>query len=85
MWILDRCDGKVDAQAAPIGWLPFAKDIDTEGLDMDDAVMEELLGVDKQLWEAEIDGIEEFYSKFDRLPDKLRRELDKLRSRIAGL
>ena len=47
--------------------------------------MEELLGVDKQLWEAEIDGIEEFYSKFDRLPDKLRRELDKLRSRIAGL
>ena len=85
MWILDRCEGKVDAQAAPIGWLPYAKDIDTEGLAIEDSVMDDLLSVDKRLWEAEIDGIEEFYAKFDRLPDKLRRELSKLRSRIESL
>ena len=85
MWILDRCEGKVDAQAAPIGWLPYAKDIDTEGLAIEDSVMDDLLSIDKRLWEAEIDGIEEFYAKFDRLPDKLRRELSKLRSRIESL
>lgn len=47
MWILDRCEGKVDAQAAPIGWLPYAKDIDTEGLAIEDSVMDDLLSVDQ--------------------------------------
>lgn len=79
-WILDRCEGKVDAKETPIGYEPFAKDIDIEGLDgITTETVEDLLSVDKQLWKDEIDGIKEFYKKFeDRLPNELKKELETL-------
>ena len=32
-WILARCDGEVDAEETPIGYVPHSKDINLEGLD----------------------------------------------------
>ena len=31
MWMLDRCEGKVDAVETPIGYVPKAEDINIEG------------------------------------------------------
>ena len=68
-WIVDRCEGKVDAQETAIGYLPYAKDINREGLDMTEEQLDKILDVDKDAWEEELKGVEELYAKFgDHLP-----------------
>ena len=47
IWILGRCEGKLDARVTPIGYVPYVKDLDLEGLDYDAAsaaVYESALG-----------------------------------------
>ncbi|MBR3094007.1 MAG: phosphoenolpyruvate carboxykinase (GTP), partial [Clostridia bacterium] len=85
-WIIKRCEGKVDAQETAIGYLPFAEDINLEGIE-DEVSLESLrsiLDVDKKLWLEDAKSIEEFYAKFgDRLPPVLREELDTLEANCA--
>ena len=83
-WILDRCEGKVDAKSTEIGYIPYAKDIDIEGLDIDNAVLEDLLTVDKESWKADIDNIKEFYALVgDRVPAEMYEELKALEDRLG--
>ena len=80
-WIIDRCEGKVDAQETAIGYLPYAKDINLEGLDMTEADLDKILDVDKAAWEEEFAGVDELYAKFgDRLPQELADELANVRA-----
>ncbi len=79
-WILKRCAGKADARETAIGYVPYAKDIDLEGLDMNEEDLEKILYIDKKRWSAEADEIEGYYEQFgDRLPKELRESLDTLR------
>ena len=83
-WIIARCEGKVEARESAIGFLPYAKDINIDGLDIDESVVEELLTVDNATWLEEVKGIKEFYAQFgDRLPAELKEELDKLEERLS--
>lgn len=83
MWILDRCEGKVDAVETPIGYEPKASDIDLAGLDITTSVVEDLLSVDKTLWKEEAKGIHEFYTQLgDRLPKELWNQLSNLEARL---
>ncbi|MBR0412617.1 MAG: phosphoenolpyruvate carboxykinase (GTP), partial [Eubacterium sp.] len=80
-WIIDRCEGKVDAQETPIGYLPYAKDINLEGLDMTEEQLNAILDVDKDAWAEEFAGVDELYAKFgDRLPQELADELASVRA-----
>ncbi len=87
MWILDRCADKVDARESAIGYLPYSKDINIEGLDgIGEQTIDELLSVDTALWKDEAKGIAEFYSKFDAdktLPHELQNQLKALESRLS--
>lgn len=83
-WILDRCDGKVDAVETPIGYVPKAEDIDLtdlEGFTLED--LRGILTIDADLWQEEIKGIEEYFAKFDHLPGELRSQLDALKKRFG--
>jgi phosphoenolpyruvate carboxykinase (GTP) len=80
-WIIDRCEGKVDAQETPIGYLPYAKDINREGLDISLETIDSILDVDKDAWAEEFKGVDELYAKFgDRLPQELADELASVRA-----
>ena len=84
-WILDRCDGKVDAVETAIGFVPKAEDINIDGLEgeVSRESLESILDVDKDLWAAEADGIAEFYAKFgDKLPETLKAELETLKANL---
>lgn len=84
MWILDRCEGKVDAVETPIGYEPKPEDINIEGLDIDLDTIKGLLNVDIDLWKEEAKGIEEFYAKFgDKLPTELKNQLENLKKRLG--
>ena len=85
-WIIDRCEGNADAVETAIGYVPKADDIDLTDLDFDKSTLEEILKVDKAVWEKEAAEIEEHYKKFgDRLPDALREQLDNLKANLAKM
>ncbi len=80
-WILNRCDNAVDAQETAIGYVPYAKDIDLEGLDYSRDTLESILYVDKARWSAEADEIASFYKQFgDKLPAELSESLATLKA-----
>ena len=83
-WILDRCEGKVDAVETPIGFVPKAEDINLDGLDeVSRDTIKELLKVDPENWKEEVKGIEEFYAQIgERVPKALYDELDKLKANL---
>jgi phosphoenolpyruvate carboxykinase (GTP) len=77
-WIVDRCEGRVDAKETPIGFLPNDNGIDTTGLDLDPATMSSLLNVDAEQWRAELNTVGEYFDEYgDRLPEELRSEQKK--------
>jgi len=82
-WVFGRCDEEAEAVETPIGRLPTADALNTEGLDLDRSKLEELLEVDVDGWKQELPLIDEHLSKFgDKLPQGLRDELEALRRRL---
>ncbi len=82
-WIIDRCEGKADAEETAIGFVPKADDIDTTDLDIDRATLESILKVDKDVWAKEAAEIEEHYKKFgDKLPEELKVQLENLKNAL---
>ena len=83
-WIIKRCEGEVDAQETAIGYVPYAEDINLEGLDFSIDTLKSILEVNKDQWTKEAEGIEEFYKKFgDKLPQELRDQLNTLKANLA--
>jgi len=84
MWILARCDGKADAKKTPIGYLPYGKDINLEGIDVSAETLTELLSIDTASWKEDIENIREFYDLVgDRVPEELKEELKALQQRLG--
>lgn len=84
-WIIDRCEGKTDAKETAIGYVPYAKDINLDGIEdeVSAEVLEDILGVDKALWKEEAKGVGEFFSMLgDRLPKEMAKELETLRENV---
>ena len=70
-WVFDRCADATEAVDTPIGRLPTIGVLPTEGLDVTDDALAELLAVDNAAWRAELPLIEEHYAVFgDRLPPR---------------
>ena len=84
MWILARCEGKVNANITPIGYVPNAEDINIEGLeDVTLDTMKELLTVDVDSWLEDVQNIKEFYAQVgDRVPQTMYDELAALEARL---
>ena len=83
-WIVERVTGKAEAVETPLGYLPASGAIDTNGLDVTEEQMAELLNVDAEEWLNEIDSIREHYARFgERLPAALSEELEALEARLC--
>ena len=83
-WMCERIDGKIGAQKTPIGLLPVDGDLDLRGLTLSPDNLKELMSVDTHAWSAEVPDIERHFAKFgDRLPERLTRQLQELRSRLG--
>ena len=84
MWILARCEDKVDAVETAIGFVPKAEDINIEGLDIDLDTVKELLRVDTASWKEDLANIKEFYAMIgERVPQELKEELAALEARLG--
>ena len=84
-WIFERVSGKGKAVETPIGYMPTPDAIDTEGLDVSEEAMNELLSVNKEEWLEEVASIREYYKIYgDKLPEELERQLNALEERLRN-
>jgi phosphoenolpyruvate carboxykinase (GTP) len=84
-WVFERGDRKVHAKETPIGRIPDVADLDTTGLDIKGAYVDELLSVDIEGWLAEVPLIREHFAKFgNRLPKGLQDEVAALEKRLQA-
>jgi phosphoenolpyruvate carboxykinase (GTP) len=82
-WIIDRCEGRVDAVDTPIGYLPRPDDLDVKGLDVSPGTLAQLLAVDTGQWREEMRDIGAYLESYgERLPAQLREQHRKV---IAAL
>jgi phosphoenolpyruvate carboxykinase (GTP) len=83
-WIVDRCDGQVDAVSTPIGCIPRPENIDLTGLSLPPGTIEKLFHIDKKSWIEELEGISKFFKRFKKdLPQELWQEYESLKERIS--
>jgi phosphoenolpyruvate carboxykinase (GTP) len=83
-WIIERCAGRAGAVETPIGHLPKPSDIDTRGLDVSSATLEQLLAVDSAQWRAEMADLGQFFAGFGkRLPPRLAAEQQKVLAALS--
>jgi phosphoenolpyruvate carboxykinase (GTP) len=83
-WVIERVDGSAEGESTPIGVVPTASALDTDGLAMDPKDLDELLSVDSSSWKQEVDLISEHFDFIgERLPMAMSNELDGLRNRLA--
>jgi len=83
-WILDRCNNTVGAAQTPIGYLPYASDIDMTGLELGQHALEELFKINTADWLEELKGIKKFFKEFGKnFPDELWLEYQELEKRLT--
>jgi len=74
-WILERVEGRGQAEETPIGFVPTREALTLDGLHLSPETVRELFRVDSDDWEVDLADTREFFAKFgDRLPSALRDE-----------
>jgi len=82
-WVFGRVAGTADARETPIGLVPAEDALPTEGLDISDEDLAELLRVDADEWKQEIKPIRDHFAQFgDKLPPELASQVDALEERL---
>ena len=83
-WILKRAFDEVEAEETEIGFVPKIEDINLEELDLTKETLQDLLSVDKALWQEEVAESRKFYSSFGgKMPQAMLDELDMLEERLS--
>jgi phosphoenolpyruvate carboxykinase (GTP) len=83
-WMLDRCAQRIGAVETPIGYMPRPADLNTQGLNITQAALEELTAVPPEAWRQEVADLRAYLSGFGaRLPAQMSAELDALAARIG--
>jgi phosphoenolpyruvate carboxykinase (GTP) len=84
-WICRRCDGEGETVETPIGLVPADGQLDTDGLEISDDEMAELLRVDADLVSDQLAQVKEHLARFgDRLPGQFQEQLEALERRVTG-
>ena len=82
-WILERIEGRGQAQETAIGHVPTRTGLTLDGLKISSEAIDELLRVNAEDWESELGDTKQFFDKFsDRLPRELLEEHRRLSQRF---
>ncbi|HXD55969.1 MAG TPA: phosphoenolpyruvate carboxykinase (GTP), partial [Solirubrobacteraceae bacterium] len=85
-WVFARCAGHGEAIETPIGYVPPTgpEGIDTNGLDISEGAIEELLRVDVEGWRGQLPQFHQHFAQFKNLPEELTAQLKALEERLAS-
>ena len=83
-FVFERCNGEGDVVDTAIGKLPTKDALDLSGLDINDADLDAILGVDAVGWKGAIPQIRDHFAQFgDKLPSELTKAVDDLEAALA--
>ena len=83
-WVVERLNGVADGVRTPIGVLPAAGSLDTDGLDLSQEDLDLLLSVDTEVWKQEAALIPEHLEKFgEHTPRELWAQYEALVARLG--
>jgi phosphoenolpyruvate carboxykinase (GTP) len=71
LWLMQFKNGTVKGVKTPVGILPAADELNTEGLAIDPGVLKALLTIDTERWTQEIGFREEHLAQFTDLPEEI--------------
>jgi phosphoenolpyruvate carboxykinase (GTP) len=84
-WVIERLDGTAAAVETPIGHVPTAAALDTDGLGLTAEAVDAALAVNADEWRAEIPLIHQWFDTIgETVPTSLRDELALLEQRRGG-
>ena len=76
--------GTICAEFTPFSVGDWIRTICTDGLDISEAALAELLTVDTEAWKQQMPQTREHLARFgDKLPDELRRQFEALAERLG--
>ncbi len=82
-WILKRSFGEIDAKECEVGYVPNAGDINLDGSGVDEATVQGMLEIDRELWSKEASEIRNYFESFgDKVPSELFESLEILESKL---
>jgi phosphoenolpyruvate carboxykinase (GTP) len=82
-WILERIEGRGQAQETAIGFVPARNGLTLDGLKISPEAIDELFQVNPEDWQQELGDTKQFFEKFgDRLPRELLEEHRRLGQRF---
>jgi phosphoenolpyruvate carboxykinase (GTP) len=82
-WVFRRCAGTAEAEETPIGNVPAAGALNTEGLEISDEALAELVAVDPSEWKVELPAMHQHFARFGKhLPEQLHEQLADLERRL---
>jgi phosphoenolpyruvate carboxykinase (GTP) len=83
-WVFRRCAGEGETVETPIGLVPAEGDINTDGLELSEAAIAQLLAVDADALRSQLPQVEAHLARFgDDLPDEITAQLEALKQRLA--
>jgi phosphoenolpyruvate carboxykinase (GTP) len=83
-WIIARCESRGEAVETPVGHLPLASGLRTEGLQMPAQDLEALLTIEADAWQNELEEVERFMLELgERTPAVLVEELRRRRALLS--
>jgi phosphoenolpyruvate carboxykinase (GTP) len=82
-WIVDRVNGRGDAQEGPFGHMPSHQDLNWRGLDFQTDTYDRLMAIDREKGREEVESQKELFESFaDRLPPEMEMQRKALLSRL---
>ena len=83
-WMCERIDGTTTASNTPIGLIPHTEDLDLHSLKISNDDLRDLFAINRDNWQNEIQDIEKHFAQFgERLPQRLKKQLDELKVRLS--
>jgi phosphoenolpyruvate carboxykinase (GTP) len=83
-WMIERVEGRADAQQTPIGALPREVDLKLDGVALSPEAREKLFGFDRAGWRTEFDGIGDYLREYGpRMPQALHDEQRRIAAMLA--
>ena len=83
-WVFRRCDNAAEAKETPIGLVPTADDLNTDGLDVGSAALAEVLTVEPDQLRAQLPQMREFLDGLGPLPPEISSQYDALEQRLGS-
>ena len=83
-WVVERLEGKAEAEETPIGLVPAAGSLDLSGIEVSAEDLEDALKVDAAEWAEENELIEQWLGRFgESLPQAIRDRFEARKQRFA--